>query len=370
MDTVFKRIEAIGEYQHKHATLTNGDVSNLTENWQYQIQDANERLFDLEGKPKKAILENFRRHGLFIGDNGPYTDYANWKPKYWYKVFLNNPVYGTKQFLREKLGGLSRGEKKSLIERYHILERENAIPLLKKYPVSKTPGNPFIFHYKGCEYNARWARHIYLINLIHKHLKIHIEKYTDFINLDLGCGYGSFPYLFKSEYPNTKHVLVDFPDQLILVAYFLSTAMPSAKIATILDYSDRDRIDREFINKYDFVLIPVSLYEKIESGSIDMLTNFVSLGEMKPEWFNFYLKGKLFETSSYFFTCNRFVSGPRFEPTHNTSITIMDYPLDQFETLLFDINPLFIYNIQQKYKFFYEKKPMSSYQFEFIGKRL
>ena len=373
MNTLFKRIEELGRYQIRHAALKDEEIEHLTENWQYQVQAASSKLYDHKGRVKISILENFRRQTygdeLFIGDEGPYTDYADWNPKHWCKNFLSNPVSGLKQFSRQRLSGLSRGLRKSLIEKYNILKREDAIHLLQKYPVSKTPGNPFSFHYKGCAFNARWAIQIYFINLLNKHLSGDIKKYASFVNLDLGSAYGIFSYLFKSEHTNTKHILVDFPDQMVLAAYFLSKIQPTAKIATILEYSDQECIDRKFIEAYDYVLVPVTFFEKIEPNAIDMLTNFVSLGEMKPKWFHYYLHSKLFRKTPYFFTCNRFVSSPRHEPTHDTSITILNYPLDQFKRILFDINPLFIYNIKQKHKFFFEKRPMSSYQFDFIGMR-
>ena len=46
-----------------------------------------------------------------------------------------------------------------------------------------------------------------------------------------------------------------------------------------------------------FIYVPASDYEKLPEQSIDLFSNFFSLGEMKRDFFNIYIRSKLFRYS-------------------------------------------------------------------------
>lgn len=100
-----------------------------------------------------------------------------------------------------------------------------------------------------------------------------------------------------------------------------------------------------------------------------MITNFFSFGEMRRDWFRGYLDSAAFQGAEYFFTCNRFESAPRMCPTYDSDLTILDYPLDQFDKVFFGTFPLYPYYVTRQALITYDKSAYSSQYFDFIGKR-
>ena len=127
----------------------------------------------------------------------------------------------------------------------------------------------------------------------------------------------------------------------------------------------RQKHDKNFVSKYDFLLIPIECYSKIQKNTFDIVCNFNSLGEMSEKWLNHYLDADVFQSAPYFFTLNRFES----RPTYNTDINILDYRLDDYQRLHFQISPLFSKYYVGKYLFFQKEQYFTSQCFEFIGKR-
>lgn len=261
------------------------------------------------------------------------------------------------------ISGGQRGSKRLLKESLLYLKRGNYLNLLKKYPCVPA-GNPNVFKYNGYSYTLRWLRHIIFLGLFKEFLEPRLKE--EFITLDIGSSYGIFSYLISKEFPNSHNILIDFPEQLALAHYFLGISFPEARIAGYKEIFRLDSISKDFIKNYDFILIPYFFYKRIIPKSIDLITNFASLGEMKREWFNFYLKSDLFYSTKYFFTVNRFQSAPTFD----TDLTILDYPLLEFKKIDFKICDFFTYAYFRKYLFLYKKENFPSQYFEFIGDRL
>ena len=243
-----------------------------------------------------------------------------------------------------------------------LKQDERSLELLKKYPVNGV-GNPNVFQYKGFQYTHRWSKHIHSLNLFHSILKDLLPK--DFHLLDIGSSYGIFSYLLKKEFPASRHVLLDFPEQLMLAHYFLGMNFSGAKFATLKDIEKEEKLSRSFIEQYDFILLPWFYYEKLLPKSVDIITNFASFGEMRRKWFDFYVQHEVFKTVEYVFLINRF----RSAPTYDTDLTILDYPLEEFQKMHFNIWPYSYYTYDRHYWFFVRKVILSSQYFEFIGRR-
>ncbi len=342
----------------------------LDNKWQNILQIETKKLYNSDNEINIKNLKNFRRNQIFISELGPTTPYSNLSPFFWWRDFITNPLTGIQLYLKTHLTGWGHGTRKILIETYNRVVKNGANELLNKYGICGTPGNPNVFHYKKQSFNLRWLRHIYFINLIKQYLNQTVINKKPFICLDIGSSYGIFSHLFKSEYPNSKHILVDFPEQLILAFYYLGTLFPELKIATLIDFHNIKHIDYKFIEKYDFILLPVTCFERLNSLTVDMVTNFFSFGEMKRNWFEKYVKSSVFKNAEYLMTSNRFVSAPRYEPTYDSDLTVMDYPFDDYDTILFDVNPVYPFYTKSKHTFFFEKHFFSSQYFDFIGRRL
>lgn len=310
--------------------------------WEFLVSSEPSRFLNPDLTLKTEILRNFRKLTIFIPDE-PHDNPSLWNP-------------------RNLISGGRRGMRRVLLDAFEVLKEHECLSLLKKYPVNRV-GNPNVFRHQGYEFTHRWTKHIYTFNLFKKFLEPRIRP--DFVSLDIGSSYGIFSYLLKKELPQSRHVLLDFPEQLILANYFLGTNFPDAKIATYKELSQVERIDRAFVEQYDFVLIPWYYYEKFAACATDLVTNFASFGEMRREWFEFYVNQEPFSSTKFFLTENRFQS----TPTYDSDLTILDYPLQRFNTLHFRICPLFLHAYTRDKLFFTKKVQFSSQYFEFIGER-
>ena len=220
-----------------------------------------------------------------------------------------------------------------------------------------------MFEREGYRYTYRWYTHIHYVSLLNRVLGSRLNA-APFVALDIGSSYGIFSYLLKSEYPRSPCVLVDFPEQLLLAYYFLGKSLPSARIAGVRELSGLTEITQKDIEQYDFVLVPCPWYRRIQPGSIDLITNFMSLAEMSREWFDYYVHSPVFTGAKYFYTENRFQSAPTYE----SDLTILDYPVwDPGKRLHFSICPVATHMNRSKWFFFYQKDLFPSQVFEYIG---
>jgi len=322
--------------------LLSGDTEALIWPWQDLVITEPKRFIKEDGSVKFDALKNFRKSQIFVTDSPTHE--------------VNRPS------LRNFLGGERRGHKKWLRECLAILEDEGFGDLLRKYPCPPV-GNPFVYRHRGYNYTFRWAKHIYSLGLMNRVLADRLGQ--EFVALDIGSSYGIFSYLVKREYPHSHHILVDFPEHLILAYYFLGTCFPEARIAGLKELVGQEKLTREFFLQFDFCLIPCPLYQRIVGGSIDLVTNFASLQEMSREFFDYYLKAPAFQDARYFFTANRIQSFPDYD----SDITIRDYPIwEPGKMLHFAISPVLshAYRYPRRYLFFNERVTRPPV-FEYIG---
>ncbi|KKW35734.1 hypothetical protein A2852_01335 [Candidatus Adlerbacteria bacterium RIFCSPHIGHO2_01_FULL_54_23] len=106
--------------------------------------------------------------------------------------------------------------------------------------------------------------------------------------LEIGSGWGGFAYQFKTLFPNTSYVLVDFPQSFLFSSTYLQTMFPNARICfrggAPESYADID------FSKYDFVFIPHYAWESLTSQRVDLAVNMVSFQEMRDEQALSYVK--------------------------------------------------------------------------------
>jgi putative sugar O-methyltransferase len=366
-DEIYRKIDLLAhKYYEWHTSSVDEDSLDY---WQERVWANAKTLFNDDGHINREGLRNFRRPSVFIPDMYPNSEFGDIDFIAWALAFMKEPIAAIIRMGKEWVSGSGRGSRRDLFDAYDRLVKDNCLDLIKKYPVKDSPGNPYYTTHKGSTFNMRWLRHIYFLNLLQRHLASEIKHKPDFTTLELGCGYGIFTCLLKSEYPRSKHIMVEFPEHLILCYYFLLRAFPDAKFLVVLTPSDVEVFDANTVEDYDFVLIPPDCYQKLQGVKVNLYTNFVSLGEMTREYFHGYLNHPVFQTCDWFFTCNRFESQPRLERTHQTDLTIMDYPLADFEKLFFGVSLPHLYYHKGKHLFFFEKTPFSSQTFDFIGKR-
>lgn len=336
--TLLERVQAELDAQRRHIPDYR---KGLDAKWETKTAEEPARFIDRNGRIKADVLANFRRIQLFVPDT-PATDYDAFS-------------------VRNLLDGARRGEKRMLIECYERLERVGALATLRRYPTPDV-GNPYVFNWKGTRFTYRWHKHMHFITLVNRLLRSKLSD--DFIGLDLGSSYGIFPSLMKQEFPRSHYVLVDFPEQLLMAYYFLGSYLPGARIAGTRELAEAGTVDADFIRQYDFVLVPVTMYDRLAPGAVELYSNFASLGEMRREWFRGYLESPVFTSSRYFFCANRYESAP----TYDSDLTVVDYPVwDPSRRIHFTTSPVFSHIYTRKNLFFNEKLTYPQY-FEYIGK--
>jgi len=262
------------------------------------------------------------------------------------------------------ISGSYRGERRYGKERLAMLKKEGDIPYLDKYPMSMV-GNPFYFEMEGYQFNERWSRNVRYIRLA----KMYIDEFLSSGEarvLDIGGGYGIFSQLLAMEFLKIKSGVVEFSEQLLLTYYYLAMNFPQARINTLREINEVEKIDEEFVSMFDFLLIPPHCYPKIKPGVFNMITNFNSFAEMSEKWFYSYLDSSTFKNAEYFYTLNRFDS----RPSYKTDLNILEYRLQDFDKLYFRISPLFgKYYTGSHYDFLTKQEHFESQCFEFIGRK-
>jgi hypothetical protein len=97
------------------------------------------------------------------------------------------------------------------------------------------------------------------------------------VALEIGSGWGGFPYVFKTRFPNTTYCMVDLPELFLYSATYLRTAFPDARIHFMVD--DEIPEPDEWLT-YDFVLIPNTRLHQLRPPRLDLALNMVSFQEM------------------------------------------------------------------------------------------
>ena len=93
--------------------------------------------------------------------------------------------------------------------------------------------------------------------------------------LEVGGGWGGFAYQFKTLFPNTTYVIVDFPELFLYSATYLGTVCPDARLAFYGDATTSADWQGA-----DFLFVPNTAMAALEGLRPDLLVNLVSFQEM------------------------------------------------------------------------------------------
>ena len=96
------------------------------------------------------------------------------------------------------------------------------------------------------------------------------------IVLEIGAGWGGFAYQFKTLFPKTTYVIVDFPELFLFSATYLLTVFPEAKVR----FWQAGQRTFEESEDVDFVFVPVPHADAVLDARPDLLVNLVSFQEM------------------------------------------------------------------------------------------
>jgi putative sugar O-methyltransferase len=285
-----------------------------------------------------AFWENFRNWSeqsdgvapvdLFVDVFGPRASFRNIARFFYAKIFLRQ---------QEKFYLMS------LKDDIEAIKKINGEKFFFENKVLDTPGGSRYCLINGIQINLRWSRYIYLLARIVNHNLISDGD----IWVDVGPFYGGLQGLVKKYFPSTRMVLVDFHHQLCRSYIYLKTLYPDAK--HILPKDVKNYKDLTELPKNSFLYVPVSDFSTISnSEDISLVSNFVSLGEMRREHFNNYMSSKLFLSSKKMYLVNRFVSAPFFEKTYDSDLNLLDYLSPHRNIQYFDIFPIHHYLLMRR----------------------
>ncbi|OGL47545.1 MAG: hypothetical protein A2W05_03275 [Candidatus Schekmanbacteria bacterium RBG_16_38_10] len=222
----------------------------------------------------------------------------------------------------------------ALLDDIEVIKLLGGKDLLIENPVHLTPGAKEIYNVCGTSVNSRWLRYIYLLKRI-----LDLNLLADGgVWVDVGSYYGGLQGLVRKYHPESRIIMVDFHHQLCRSFIYLSQLFPDAK--HIMPDQLSEYIKLKDIPKGAIMYVPASEYERIADQTIDLVTNFVSLGEMRREFFNIYMNSPLFRRSQKVFLVNRFVSAPYFEKTYDTDVSVLDYIASHRKIEYFDVFPI------------------------------
>lgn len=103
---------------------------------------------------------------------------------------------------------------------------------------------------------------------------------------EVGAGWGGFAYQFKTLFPQTTYIVVDFPSTILFSGTYLKTVFPNAR-TLFLNGSTGSIAHPE---QYDFIFVPHYLWTSLQFKRPDLIVNLASFQEMKTAQMDQYVE--------------------------------------------------------------------------------
>lgn len=148
--------------------------------------------------------------------------------------------------------------------------------------------------------------------------------------LEIGSGWGGFAYQFKTLFPHTSYVLVDFPQVLLFAAVYLQTLFPNAKV-----YLGDGSPESYAVNfaEYDFVFIPHYAWSALKPQRVDLAVNMASFQEMTDAQVRSYVHQLADWKTPHLYSLNRDISPNNKEINGVSNILAERYSLLERDVL-------------------------------------
>ena len=164
-------------------------------------------------------------------------------------------------------------------------------------------GNNLCVIYREQRISHRILRYAYYVSQIQKNTNLKFKSNN--IIMDLGGAYGGLSRFLKNIYTDSTFVIIELPEMCALAAFFLKKCFPSKKIGSLSDFEKLEKIDKNEIVKFDFIILPQPIMEKFEDETFDLCINTTSLGEMTEEMQQYYIDHIERLSKEYFYSVNR-----------------------------------------------------------------
>lgn len=286
--------------EYHSSTILPGDKK-----WDSIVEETGFPLIDSHLSPAFNILNDFRSNLIYIDDIFP-------SRKRWYSnLHKFSPAY--------------RIVYQELISSYRRLLAEFSSNLLIPLELTSTPGNPRFVCVDGYALNLRWLRYLWFYNRLLSS-GVPSSQLFDGYCVDIGGAYGAFTSLIKSSYPDSSHIIIDFPVQLGLARYYLGKLFPDSSF-----YIPPLNSNFQLPNKgsYDFVLLPTSSFPFLDTSSIcssiSLATNFLSFGEMPSSIYAQYIIHPIWQSARYLYNVNCHSSRQVHNNVYDSDFNILEY---------------------------------------------
>ncbi len=93
---------------------------------------------------------------------------------------------------------------------------------------------------------------------------------------EIGAGWGGFAYQFKTLFPRSSYVIVDFPELFLFSATYLKVLFPDATFA----FCETPDATLSPMPGADFIFVPHTLAHLVTTQPLDLTVNMVSFQEM------------------------------------------------------------------------------------------
>ena len=94
--------------------------------------------------------------------------------------------------------------------------------------------------------------------------------------LEIGAGWGGFAYQFRTLFPRTTYVVLDFPELFLFSATYLMTVFPRARVR----FWRKGERTFDRWQDADFIFVPNQHADAVRDARPDLLVNLVSFQEM------------------------------------------------------------------------------------------
>ena len=251
-------------------------------------------------------------------------------------IFFLNFLF---DFLKKRLNHIF--EYSSMIDDIQIIKSLSGEDLIIENPQNKTPGATNFPLVNGYSVTPRWLRYLYLLNQFKRFKLLKDEQ----VWLDIGSYYGGLQGLVKKYFPQATVIMLDFNHQLARSYIYLKQMYPNCNHILPNQISKIKNLNK--IPKGSILYVEIADLKKLNQFKIDTVTNFFSLGEMKRNTFNNYLKSDFIINCETLYFVNRFNSSPFYDMTYDDSINVFDYRIKK-NIFYFDHFPIHQFNIANR----------------------
>jgi len=203
------------------------------------------------------------------------------------------------------------------------------LDFIKKYSLDSYVGSPQKFsinHKLGSIYcNIHDLSLIYYFWQISRSADMLFETDAPVI-AEIGPGYGGLITKAKKRYPKARIILFDLPELSAVQTYYIHNTYPNSRILYLKDLLERG--NKVFDEKFDFMILPGWMIDKVPNQYFDLVINIRSMMEMSLEIIDFYFKhiNRSVKNNGLFACINRY-----HKKSHSEEDIIMKhYPFDEF----------------------------------------